>query len=301
MLNTKILIIGSINMDISITTDKIPKLGETLVGKGFSTQPGGKGANQAIAVSRLGGNAVFFGAVGSDFYGTQLIKNLKKNNVDFMGKYLDDIPTGVAVITVCQGDNCIILNSGANEYVTNDMIEDNDELFESAEYVVLQLEIPINTVLAAAKKAKMHNCKTVLNPAPYKELPTELFKYIDIIIPNEHEAAALTGIEIIDNQTAIDAVNIIMNLGFQQVIITLGDKGCVYNINRSVKLKNAQKACCIDTTAAGDTFIGGLVAKLSQGASLEASIEFATIASSITVSRYGASDSIPFANEICMV
>lgn len=159
MLANKILIIGSINMDISITTDRMPKLGETLVGKDFSTQPGGKGANQAIAVSRLGENAVFLGAVGNDLYGTQLIKNLEKNNVDFIGRYFNDIPTGVAVITVCNGDNCIILNPGANEYVTNDIIEENNELFENADMSYCNLKYRLKQCSKRQKKLKLTTVK----------------------------------------------------------------------------------------------------------------------------------------------
>lgn len=155
-------------------------------------------------------------------------------------------------------------------------------------------------MLKAAKKAKAHNCKVVLNPAPYKELPTELFKYIDIIVPNEHEAAAMTGVEITDTESATIAIHTLMKMGIEQVIITLGDKGSVYNSGNTISFTNARKSNYVDTTAAGDTFIGGLITQLSRGTALNDAIDFATAASAITVSRYGAADSIPFENEILL-
>lgn len=296
-----ILVIGSLNMDISITTPRMPDMGETIEGGELYTSPGGKGGNQAIAAARLGGSVSFLGSVGEDMYGAQLKENLQKSNIKFYGSVSQKTATGAAIITICNGDNCIILNPGANELVTPDLIRENVSLFETADYVIMQLEIPVDSVLTAARQAKECGCKVILNPAPYKQLPKELLAYTDILIPNEHEAALLTNITIIDNATAVDALRAIQAAGVETTVITLGSEGCVYNIKDELFFCKARKTTCVDTTAAGDTFIGGLTAMLDKGSSLSAAIEFATAAASVTVSRYGAADSIPTLDEVTAI
>lgn len=293
-----ILVIGSLNMDISITTARIPNMGETVTGTAFSTRPGGKGGNQAIAVSRLGGNVDFLGVVGNDMYGEILRKNLQDNRVSFYGNVSANTATGAAVITVCDGDNCIILNSGANDLVTPELITENAWLFQKADYVVMQLEIPIETVLTAAKLAKENDCKVIVNPAPYKPLPKELLNYIDILIPNEHEASLLTGIPISNRASAESALTAIRNTGIDTVIITLGSQGSIYNIHENIFFCEARKIKCVDTTAAGDTYIGGLTTMLEKGHSFADAVAFATAAAAITVSGHGAADSIPTFDEV---
>lgn len=293
-----VLVIGSLNMDISIQAERMPDPGETVIGGDFSTQAGGKGGNQAIAVSRLGAEASMLGAVGNDMYGVQLRENLASNNIHFFGSELENIPTGVAVIVVSDGDNRIVLNAGANEGVTPELVKENEKLFETADHVVMQLEIPIETVLEASRLAKKHGCTVVINPAPYRTMPKELFQYTDIIVPNEHEAALLIGCEISDEKVAVSAVKQIRKMGVETVIITLGDRGCVYNDDDELRFCDAKETDCIDSTAAGDTFIGGLIAMLDGGATLCNAIEFASSAAAIAVSRRGATNSIPTISEV---
>ncbi len=293
-----ILIIGSANMDLTIHTDRMPKIGETVTGYDFSLNSGGKGANQAVAVAKLYGNSKFLGAVGNDAYGEKLLSDLKKYNVDFVGIKADDTSTGTASITVVDGDNFIILNEGANACLTPAVIEENADLIRNSDYLVMQLEIPVESVIRAAEIAKQSNTVVVLNPAPYKELPENLLKNIDIIIPNEHEASVLTGIEITDNESCQKAINAINQMGINTAIITLGDKGCAYNCKNEVKFQNAVKANAVDTTSAGDTFIGAIISKVSENKSIEESVKYAVKAAAITVSRNGASSSIPYSYEV---
>ena len=191
---SKILVVGSANADLMIRAGRMPKLGETVDGSDFKTNAGGKGLNQAIAVSKLGGDVSFIASVGADPNGDMLLSACKKHNVGFCGIVREDAATGVAVVTVVGGDNFIILNPGSNALLTPELIEEKKELIQKAEYVILQLEIPVETVLKTARIAKEAGTKVVLNPAPYKEIPEAVYSLTDIVIPNEHEAEAMTGI-----------------------------------------------------------------------------------------------------------
>lgn len=296
----KILVIGSINMDLTTVASRYPKMGETVFGESFSTQQGGKGANQAVAVAKLGGNVKFFGAVGDDLYGKRLTENLEKCNVTFCGQIIPGVPSGVAVITVVNGDNCIIVTSGANNEITPAMIEKNEHLFEDADYVLMQLEIPVESVCTAAKLAKKHGCMVVINPAPYKDLPKELPQYIDLIVPNEHEAQSLTGIYPCDEDSCKKAIKAIQAMGIKNAAITLGSKGSVYSDGENLIFTPAKKVKAVDTTAAGDTFIGGMLTYLAMGKPMDEAVKFGTAASAVTVTRIGAADSIPTAEEVIM-
>ncbi len=293
-----ILVVGSMNMDLSIEVDRAPKIGETLVGRGFSTAPGGKGANQAIAAARLGGTVRFLGAVGKDSYGAELTENLKKNNITYEGAVLENATTGIAMITVCDGNNFILLDGGANNCVTPAMLMGKKALFSWADFVILQLEIPMDAVLCAAKLGRECDAKVLLNPAPYKPLPDELLPCIDYLIPNEHEAADIVGFSIETDTDAENAIEALFAKGVKNVIITLGDKGCVYKDEAGIRFQTAEKVKAVDTTAAGDTFIGALVSKLCEGKNIQSAVQYATHASAVTVTRRGATDSIPFANEL---
>ena len=288
-----ILIIGSINIDLVIHTDILPKLGETLHGSNFMTAYGGKGANQAVAVAKLYGKADMIGAVGHDEFGKLLKGNLEANNVRTEGVKIADTNSGVAVITVCGGDNHIILDGGANDAVSPAWIDANIDLIKNADIVIFQLEIPMETIIYAAKKAKEYGCKVLLNPAPAAKLPEELLDYTDIIIPNEHEAAIITGYE---NEE--DALKALYNDGKRNVIITLGSKGCLYNDGTTLKKQKAFAVKAVDSTAAGDSFIGGYCSALCEGKTMDEAIHFATAVSAITVSRSGASVSIPTRDEV---
>lgn len=293
-----ILVIGSINMDLRIETDCIPKIGETITGYGFSVSPGGKGANQAIAAARLGCNVKLMAAVGDDLYGDRLRDNLTNNQVDFDGVVIPNCSSGIAMITVCDGNNSIILDKGANNALTPALIDEKAELLDWADYVVLQLEIPVETVIHIIKVAKTHKTKVILNPAPFLELPEEIYRSVDFLIPNEHEAESMTGICLDTSETCIAAVNRLRDMGIKNVIITLGVRGCVYNEGERICFHPAVKVKAVDTTAAGDSFIGALCAKMSGEYELPEALAYAAKVSAITVSRYGASDSIPFAHEL---
>ena len=283
-----ILIIGSINIDLVINMDILPKLGETVHGKNFMTSYGGKGANQAVAVAKIYGEADMIGAVGSDEFGKLLKSNLESNCVRTGGVKIAETNSGVAVITVCGGDNHIILDGGANDTVSPAWIDANIELIKNADIVIFQLEIPMETIIYAAKKAKEYGCKVLLNPAPAATLPDELLNFTDIIIPNEHEAAIITG-----KTDETEALKALWNGGKRTVIITLGGKGCIYNVGETIKTQSAFPTNVVDTTAAGDSFIGGFCSMIAEGKSMEQAVRFATAVSTITVSRPGASASIP--------
>ena len=294
----KILVIGSANMDLTVFTDRMPKLGETVTGYDFSLNCGGKGANQAVAAAKLGGSVIFIGALGKDAYGETLLGNFKQNNIRFEGVVSDKVSTGTASITVVGGDNFIILNEGANGIVSPELIEEKADLIKEADFLIMQLEIPAETVARAAEIAKSGGTAVAINPAPMKEMPDSLFAATDIMIPNEHEAELLTGIAVRNKADAERAIKAIRTKGVKTVIITLGEKGCVYNIGEEIFVHPAEKAEVVDTTSAGDTFIGALCVKLSEGESIHKAVSFATKAAAITVSRKGASASIPYAYEI---
>ncbi len=293
-----IIVIGSANADLVITTDQMPALGETVTGHDFTVNAGGKGLNQAVAISKLGGKVSFLGLVGNDPNGKMLVDTFCAYGVNFAGKAIDGNATGVAVITVVGSDNFIVLNEGANGEVTPEFIEENSHLIDTADYIVLQLEIPIETIVKICQIAKKSKAQVILNPAPYKKLPKEIYTLVDYLIPNEHEACALTGIELNCRKNCVEAVKSLQALGIPNIIITLGENGCVYNDGESIVFHPANKTTAVDTTSAGDSFIGALTVKLSEGVSLPDAIAYATKVSAITVSRKGAAKSIPYKNEV---
>ena len=297
-MSEKIIVIGSMNADLVIHSPKMPVLGETLNGNNFQINAGGKGLNQAVAIAKLGGDVSFLGAVGNDANGQLLLNELKNSNVDFKGFKTEEATTGIAMITVVDGNNFIILDAGANDKLTPEIISNYRDLIGKSDYCVMQLEIPVETVLKVCEIAKKYGTRIILNPAPFKELPNEIFSQIDYIIPNEHEAHDLTGIYPSDEESTQKAILKLKEKGVKNVIITLGERGCAYNVGDSLYFKTALKTNVVDTTSAGDTFVGALVSKFSQNENLENAINFATKASAITVSREGASRSIPFVNEI---
>ncbi len=295
-MKSKILVIGSANADLVIHSDKMPKIGETLTGSNFQMNAGGKGLNQAVAVSKLGGEVSFFGAVGNDANGEMLIKELTDNNVIFKGIKVADTPTGIAMITVVNGDNFIILAPGANDSLTPEKLD--EKLIAESDFCVMQLEIPLETVIRVCEIAKENNTKVLLNPAPFRKLPQKLLENIDYLIPNEHEAYDMTGISPDTPENCEKVIFKIKEMGVKNVIVTLGERGCAYNVGEKTVFCPAIKTKVVDTTSAGDCFIGALVSRLSRGVSLEEAINFATKASAIAVSRAGASRSIPYETEI---
>ncbi len=297
-MSNKITVIGSANADLVIHSEKMPELGETLIGSNFQVNAGGKGLNQAVAIAKLGGDVSFLGAVGNDANGHMLVDTLCTNGVTFKGITIENTSTGIAMITVVDGNNFIILDSGANYELTPEIIEQHSCSITQSDFCVMQLEIPLDSVIKVCEIAAGSNTKVILNPAPFQILPETLFPKIDYLIPNEHEAQDLTGICLNNEENCKKAVLALRKKGTPNIIITLGERGCVYNIGDEIVFHPAAKANVVDTTSAGDCFIGALVTKLSQSEPLENAITYATKASAITVSREGASKSIPFAAEI---
>ena len=289
-----ILVIGSLNMDLVINTDRMPQAGETIHGKGFAHFPGGKGANQASACARAGGNVKMLGKVGDDAYGDILLKNLSQDGVNINGIEIEKISTGVAVITVFNGENSIILDKGANGLVDRDYIDRHIDAIDWADYIIMQYEIPMETVVYVAQIVKSKGKTLIIDPAPMMEAPSELYRMADIILPNETETAQLVG-EGNDDEASVKKM---YELGCKNVIMTLGKKGSIYYNGENMINQPAYKVKAIDTTGAGDCFTGSMVAALASDKTMEEALEFASKASAIAVGRRGAQPSFPWKSEV---
>ena len=289
-----ILVIGSLNMDLVINTDRMPQAGETIHGKGFAHFPGGKGANQASACARAGGNVKMLGKVGDDAYGDILLKNLSQDGVNINGIEREKLSTGVAVITVFNGENSIILDKGANGLVDRDYIDRHIDAIDWADYIIMQYEIPMETVVYVAQIVKSKGKTLIIDPAPMMEAPSELYRMADIILPNETETAQLVG-EGNDDEASIKKM---YELGCKNVIMTLGKKGSIYYNGENMINQPAYKVKAIDTTGAGDCFTGSMVAALASDKTMEEALEFASKASAIAVGRRGAQPSFPWKSEV---
>lgn len=299
-----ICVIGSINMDVVLKVDRMVKVGESIFAKDLKNISGGKGANQAIACSRMNSKVSMVSKVGVDGNGQILVDKLKENNINTEYIFKDkEISTGMALITVDnEGNNSIIVASGANMTITEDEINKANEVIKNSDIVISQFEVPMKTILEGFKLAKKHNKLTILNPAPAKEINKELLKYTDIIIPNETEAYELTGVEVTDLNSAKEASKVLLEDGIKCVIITLGSKGAAVITKENADLVQAFKVNAVDTTAAGDSFIGGFASKLDVDnitfENIKKSIKFGNMVSSITVQREGAEPSIPYLKEV---
>ena len=289
-----ILVIGSLNMDLVINTDRMPQAGETIHGKGFAHFPGGKGANQASACARAGGNVKMLGKVGDDAYGDILLKNLSQDGVNINGIEREKISTGVAVITVFNGENSIILDKGANGLVDRDYIDRHIDAIDWADYIIMQYEIPMETVVYVAQIVKSKGKTLIIDPAPMMDAPSELYRMADIILPNETETAQLVG-EGNDDEASVKKM---YGLGCKNVIMTLGKKGSIYYNGENMINQPAYKVKAIDTTGAGDCFTGSMVAALASDKTMEEALEFASKASAIAVGRRGAQPSFPWKSEV---
>jgi ribokinase len=300
MHSKKIIVIGSTNMDMVVKTSHIPVPGETVLSGSFFMNPGGKGANQAVSVARLGGDVAFVSKVGNDVFGKQSTQSFQEEGIDIAHLLSDDtLPSGVALITVDRsGENSIVVASGANAGLTPADLEDALDKIAGAGIVLMQLEIPMETVHFAAIYAVKHGVKVILNPAPANTLPPKLLSCIDIITPNQSEAAMLSGINVTDAATAAQAAVAIHNLGVKSVIITMGAMGCVIYDKGEITLVPAQKVEAVDTTAAGDVFCGALAVALAEGGTLFDAVNFASRAAAISVTRMGAQPSIPYRREL---
>ncbi len=293
--NTKVVVIGSSNTDMTIKAERLPKPGETILGGIFVMGPGGKGANQAVAARRLGADVSFICKVGHDIFGDNAIEGYRKEGIDTSRILRSDKASGTALILVDgNAENCIAVAPGANADLTPEDVDSVADVIRSADYLILQLEIPVESVLRAAKIAHEAGVYVILNPAPACHLPEELFGYISLITPNQTESALLSGVE--DNLDA--AVERLMQLGVKDVVVTLGSKGSLVISEGAKTLVPSLKVKAVDTTAAGDTFCGALCVALSEGCSLVDAAGFATKASALTVQKMGAQDSIPFRSDI---
>ena len=294
-MNKKILVIGSSNTDMTIKAPRIPAPGETILGGEFKMGPGGKGANQAVAAARLGGDVSFVCKVGKDVFGEKSLEGYRKEGIDISNVIYSDKPSGVALIMVDDnGENCISVAPGANGDITPDDILKISDVIRNAGFVVLQLEIPVESVLAAARIAHEAGAYVILNPAPACKLPAELFKYVSLATPNQTEIALMTGIE-----NDVDAaMEKLQDMGVNDIILTLGSKGSAIWDGKKSEIIPARKVKAIDATAAGDTFCGALCVALSEGKTKREAVEFATKASALTVQKMGAQESIPYRKDI---
>ncbi|MDO4912649.1 MAG: ribokinase [Lactobacillus sp.] len=297
----KVTIIGSINLDRTIKAKRIPEGGETLHADEIFTAGGGKGANQAVASARLGADTHLIGAVGQDADGKNLLADLAKDgvNVDAVVK-LADLQTGQAFIMLdANSENRIMVYGGANLGMPDEQVIKHKQIISDSDFVVAQFEMQESNIIAGFKLARESNTVTVLNPAPAKKMSPELLALTDVIIPNETEAALLTGVKVEDEAGMLKASQKLHELGIKVVLITVGSKGTFYSYAGKTGLIPAFKVKAVDTTAAGDTFIGAFCSYLKPDFSnLEEAITFSNKASSLTVQREGAQPAIPFLKEI---
>lgn len=299
MNTSRIFVIGSSNTDMVVKANNLPLPGETIMGGAFFMNPGGKGANQAVAASRLGGNVTMVAKVGNDIFGNQSLEGFEKENINTDYVFIDQYaPSGTALIMVNkEGENCIVVAPGANANLLPADIEQVRNLDE-AEIILMQLEIPIETIEAVAKRAKMVNQKVIINPAPAHALPDELLNGLFLITPNETEATLLTGIKVEGECSASKAAEAFLRKGVQHVIITLGKSGAFFRDHQMSFSINAPEVEARDTTAAGDTFNGAIAVALTEGMGWEDAIRFAVEAASVSVTRMGAQASVPYREEV---
>lgn len=295
----KIVVVGSLNMDLVTQTERIPVVGETLTGVAFTTVCGGKGANQAFATARLGGDVAMLGCVGDDAFGRELKRNLESQGVDCANiKICEGVASGTASITVCQGDNSIVIIPGANGEVSVQYIEENLECLKQAAVIILQLEIPTETVEFIVDFATKEGIPIMLNPAPAKELSQELLKKVTYLIVNETECEFYTGETVASIKDAKEGIEQLRNKGVAHAIVTMGSQGAVFDFKEEICHQPAKKVNAVDSTAAGDTFVGALAVSLIEGKNIKEAVHFATEASAITVTRVGAQNSIPSREEV---
>ena len=295
-----VIVVGSLNMDLVVRAPKIPRPGETVLGSDFKQVPGGKGANQADAASKLGAETAMLGAVGKDSMGDQLIQALRKDGVNVeMVLKKENLPTGVAAIVVeDSGNNAITVAPGANSALTPDDLSGMEKVFEKAKVMLVQLETPIDTVKASLRMARKNNVTTILNPAPATELDDEIFSLVDILTPNETELELLSGMETDSIEKVEAAGKHLLKKGVSKLIITLGSQGSIHIEKDFVRLHPAYSVKAVDTTAAGDSFNAALAVSLAKGEPMENAITFATKVGAMTVTKHGAQTSLPLMGEV---
>ncbi len=289
-----IVVFGSLNMDLVIQAPRHPRPGETLTGGPFRTIPGGKGANQAVAAARMGGQVTMIGAVGVDGFGDELIANLAAAGVDTSRIDRSPEATGLALITVSEsGENTIVLAPGANGTVSVKTAWENEDVIAAADALLLQLEVPLSAVLAAAQIAGRHRVPVILNPAPTRPLPAELLRHVSYLIPNEHEAALLAGLPTGAVEEAARAATALRKMGVGQVIVTLGERGALLCGDNVPTVMSSFPVQAVDTTAAGDAFLAAFAVALTEGKSAVEAVRWGCAAGALACTVLGAQPSLP--------
>ncbi|MFC3023490.1 ribokinase [Vibrio zhugei] len=297
---SQLVVLGSVNADHVLQVPRFPRPGETLQGHQYQVIAGGKGANQAVAAARLDSDITFIASLGDDTFGQSMCQRFADDGMDVSHiEVQENCPTGIAMIQVSQeGENTICLSEEANAYLTESVVATHRQVIEQAEYLLMQLETPLDGITYAAHVAKQHGTHVVLNPAPAQPLSDELLACIDMITPNETEAEVLTGIEVTDEASADRAAQALHEKGIGTVMITLGAKGVWVSVDGKGKTIAGFAVDACDSTAAGDTFNGALVTGLIEKMSLESAVRFAHGAAAISVTRFGAQTSIPTRREV---
>ena len=298
--NKKIVVVGSSNTDMIIKGPRIPQPGETVLGGQFSMAAGGKGAIQAVAAARAGGDVIFIARVGNDFFGERAVKYFIADRIDASLIVKDrDSPSGIALIFVGEGgEHSIAVAAGANTRLSREDIEKSAQAIAAAETLLMQFEIPMDAVLAAAQIASANGVRVILNPAPAQKLPPQLLKQVSILATNEFEAEVLTGIRVSDDQAAAVACDHLISQGVETVLITLGERGAFLATEGIRKRIPGFTVHAVDSTGAGDVFNGALAVALSEKKEMLEAVRFANAAAAISVTRLGAQPSIPRRREI---
>ncbi len=292
-----IIVVGSLNADLVVRAPRFPEPGETISGQDLAIIPGGKGANQAVAAARQGASVAMLGRVGDDSFGPTLLRNLQENKVDTAHVRTDEFATGTAIIVVdSSGQNSIVLSPGANGKVSPADVEAVS--FQDAQLLLLQLEIPLETVAYAASVARQNGLRVILNPAPARQLPDLLLADVDILVPNESELQLLSGQSVSEIDSARSAAQSLVLKGVNTVIVTLGAKGALLVTDKEAVHVPTFKVEVVDTTAAGDAFIGGLAAALLKGKPLEEAVRYGNASGALAATRFGAQPSLPTRDEV---
>jgi len=295
----EIVIVGSLNMDLVVQVNDMPLPGETIPGGDLQTICGGKGANQAVAAGRIAGAAAMVGRVGNDAFGTRLLESLNHAQVDTAYVSRDSAATGTAVILVdSRGENSIVISPGANGQVTETDLDAADGVLKNARFVLTQFELPMPVIQALITRMHSFGGKLILNPAPYRPIAPEFLAMVDFFVPNETEAEKFSGVHVAGMDSAQEACRVLLDMGIQNVIMTLGAKGALLANSYGIQHIPGVKVDPVDTTAAGDTFIGAFAAALTRKFSFEDAIRYANCAGAIAVTRFGAQTSIPAAEEV---